>query len=590
MNFYEKAKKQRAEDERNGRRESSQRTADGADGRKRSRSRSKNKQPTQAEELLALADGQDYFHAPDGRAFALVVAEVDGQDHQETLPVRGKDFRSWLGRRYFLKTKKAPSSGMLQDVLGVLEARARYEGGQRQVCCRVGECAGKVYLDLADRKWRVVEIGPDGWRVRGLSPVRFRRPRGMQALPEPQAGGDIKELQQFLNLDRDKDDWLLVLGWLAQSLFPFGPYPVLCLHGEQGSAKSTASRVLRSMVDPSTAPLRSLPRDERDLIIAAGNSWLFTLDNLSVIDGWLSDALCRLATGGGFSTRELYSDAEEVIFDAQRPVLLNGIEELSSRPDLLDRAIVLQLPGLQDDKRQPERVFWARFEEARPRILGALLDALAGALRLREQVRFERLPRMADFAILAEAVSQSLGWKAGAFLDAYELNRDEQDRAALEGSILYEPLKALMQQQACWEGTCSALLGCLAGLVDDKTVKSRAWPKKPRVLSGMLRRLTSNLRRAGIRVTFGERSADRNRDRLVRVELEREGKTPSASSATPDAWDFPEPEADDERTQDRPRPSGATSSENHSSDDADDADGEKYSRSEADAHGDAWEG
>src|SRR5262249_18468602 len=160
-----------------------------------------------------------------------------------------------------------------------------------------------------------------------------------------------------------------------------------------------------------------------------------------------------------------------------------------------------------------------------------------------------------------EAVSQSLGWKAGAFLDAYELNRDEQDRAALEGSMLYEPLKVLMQQQSCWEGTCSALLGCLAGLVDDKTAKSRAWPKKPRALSGMLRRLTSHLRRAGIRVTFGERSADRNRDRLVRVELEQEGKTPSGPSAPSGVWDFPEPGADAGRTNERPQPSADSSSE-----------------------------
>ncbi len=252
---------------------------------------SKRAQLSQAEVLLSLADGQDYFHASDGLAFARVEVETGGRVHEETLPIRGKDFRNWLSRRYFLQTKRAPSTGILKDALNVLDARARYEGPEREVWCRVADLDGKVYLDLADHDWRVVEVGPDGWRVLARSPVCFRRPRGMLALPEPVTGGSLDQLRAFLNLDAGKDDWLLVVGWLVQALSPTGPYPVLCLYGEQGSAKSTTSRVLRSLVDPSTAPLRTVPRDERDLIIAASNSWLVTLDNVSRLDGWLSDAL-----------------------------------------------------------------------------------------------------------------------------------------------------------------------------------------------------------------------------------------------------------------------------------------------------------
>src|SRR5207237_3972573 len=119
----------------------------------------------------------------------------------------------------------------------------------------------------------------------------------------------------------------LSASWLVATLRPTGPYPILVSHGEQGSAKSTLVRVLRSLVDPNTAALRTTPRDERDLVIAATNGWLIALDNLSHLPDWLSDALCRLATGTGFATRELYTDGEESLFVAQRPIVLDGIEE-----------------------------------------------------------------------------------------------------------------------------------------------------------------------------------------------------------------------------------------------------------------------
>src|SRR5262249_50551779 len=91
--------------------------------------------------------------------------------------------------------------------------------------------------------------------------------------------------------------------------------------------------------------------EDRDLFIAASNSWIVGYDNVSRIPSWLSDALCRLATGGGFSTRKLYTDDEEQLFNAQRPVSLNGIEDFVNRPDLADRTIFLTLDPIPEDRR-----------------------------------------------------------------------------------------------------------------------------------------------------------------------------------------------------------------------------------------------
>ena len=138
-------------------------------------------------------------------------------------------------------------------------------------------------------------------------------------------------------------------------------------------------------------------------MIAANNGYLLAFDNLSGLPLWLSDALCRLASGGSFAVRRLYTDDEEVLFQAARPVLLNGIEEVISRPDLGDRAIFLSLAPISEALRRSENELWRDFEIARPYILGALLDAMVHGLRTLGRVRLDRLPRMADFALWAAA-------------------------------------------------------------------------------------------------------------------------------------------------------------------------------------------
>ena len=227
----------------------------------------------------------------------------------------------------------------MQSALNVIEAKAHFDAPERTVHIRVSGLDGRLYLDLCDANWRAVEIDATGWRVIDNPPVRFRRAAGMQHLPAPVAGGSIEALRSFLNVQSD-NDFVLVVAWALAVLRDRGPYPVIVLSGEQGSAKSTFSAILRALLDPNTAPLRALPREDRDLFIAASNGHVLAFDNVSGLPAWISDTLCRLATGGGFAVRQLYTDQDEVLFDAARPVILNGIEEIVTRPDLADRAVV----------------------------------------------------------------------------------------------------------------------------------------------------------------------------------------------------------------------------------------------------------
>jgi hypothetical protein len=240
---------------------------------------------------------------------------------------------------------------------------------------------------------------------------------------------------------------------------PTGPYPVLILQGEQGTAKSTAAKVLRLLIDPSAAPLRTAPRDERDLMIAARNGWIIALDNLSGLSSWLSDALCRIATGGGVSTRELYSDTDEVLIDVQRPIILNGIDDIATRQDLIDRSIIINLETIADNKRKPEAEFWRFFNTCKLAILGALLDRVSRALQQLSDTRLANLPCMADFAVWVTAAEPES--EKHQFITAYRGNRQSAIESGLEGSPVATALREVINPNSPFEGTATELLNRL---------------------------------------------------------------------------------------------------------------------------------
>ena len=461
--------------------------------------------PTQADMLIDIAGAAELFHAADGMAYADI--EIDG--HRETWRVRTKGFRRWLARQYFDESGGAPSSEAMQSALNVVEAKAHFDGPERTVYVRVGSLDDRLYLDLGDETWRAVEITATGWRVIDSPPVRFRRAAGMQPLPVPLSGGSIETLRPFLNV-RSDTDFVLVVAWALAVLRNRGPYPVIVLSGEQDSAKSTFSAILRALLDPNTAPLRALPREDRDLFIAANNGHVLAFDNISGLPSWISDTICRLAKGGGFAVRQLYTDEDEVLFDAARPMILNGIEDMVTRPDLADRAIFLNLEPIPEEYRRSEAELWARFDAERPRILGALLDTVVEGLKRLSETRLPKLPRMADFALWALACEKAI-WPTGTFWSAYCGNRDEAVENVIEADPVAAAVRAFMVERTEWNGTASDLLDALAKSAGEPVAKSKTWPASPQALSGRLRRASTLLRTVGIEIVRTREGRDRAR-------------------------------------------------------------------------------
>ncbi|MCB4825579.1 hypothetical protein LHA35_28170, partial [Roseicella sp. GB24] len=354
----------------------------------------------------------------------------------------------------------------LREAVSMLEAIA-LQGAVREPAVRVcrDEQDDGVWLDLGREDWGLVHVNAQGWRLVPGANVPLLRPRGLRPLPVPvRVDRDLAlaDLRRLLNLrpgeaGQPSGDIVLAVLWLVSVLYPRGPYPVLALDGEQGSAKTTMSLVMRRLADPNLADIQPMPKQERDLALACRNGRLLALDNLSSIAPDMADALCRVATGSGFRERQLYTNDEENMGWVQNPVLLNGIPALLARGDLADRAIALTLPAIPDHLRRTEVDFWREFDTAAAGILGLLLDAIATALRRLPEVRLERPPRMADFAWLACAAAPAFGWSEGQVLAALEENRAAAVAGVIEADAVAATILALAQEHGAWIGTPSEL-------------------------------------------------------------------------------------------------------------------------------------
>lgn len=312
-----------------------------------------------------------------------------------------------------------------------------------------------------------------------------------------------------MNIASDDDFWLVV-GLLVGALRPKGPYAIGVINGEQGSAKSTFVRVVRALLDPNKASTRAYPRNEDDFYVAAVNGYVLSFDNVSYLSPRMADALCRLSTGGGFSKRRLYTDLEEIIVDVSRPVFLNGIPSIIFRPDLMDRTITLTLPSIGPEKRQTERAMARAFEKERPRILGALYDAVAAGLKCQDKVSLKSAPRMADLVEFMTAVEMGMGWEEGRFLRVYEAHQ----RQAMFDLAASDPLVQIIERvlnEGSYRGTAAVLFARILKQLGDRERWPAGVPRAPNRLSGALRRLAPALREMGIEVLLEDGRDEENR-------------------------------------------------------------------------------
>lgn len=452
--------------------------------------------PSILDELVALARAQCQLHHDADRK---AVAVIPSPGRQEVWRVYSTGFEEWLRSAYWRAKEAGVPETTMKSALATIAAAGINDGKQIDLHVRAARDESGYLIDLCDEQWRAVRVTPHGWQVLDHSPVHFTRTQSMRSLPEPERGGDIGLLWQHTNIPGNRR--VMVLTWLLDSFRPDTPFPVLELVGEQGSAKSTTQAVLRSLVDPNKVMLRGRPKTVEDIFVAAANNWLVSYENLSGLTAEQQDAFCTLSTGGGFASRQLYTNGEEHIMETKRPVVLNGIAVVATRPDLIDRVIHVDMPTIPSEARRDEADTSASWERDRPLVFGALLDLFADALRILPSVRLTHKQRMADYERFGEAVSRALGFEPGEFQRQYaELVRAGIDRA-LESNAVAQVLDKYFEERISpwnWQGTA----GQLYDLLNNQIIPDRStWPKSPKGLADQLRRIAPAYRAKGIEIS-----------------------------------------------------------------------------------------
>lgn len=469
---------------------------------------------SQFDTLLMICQSVPYFKTPEGALVALVP-----MGKKEEIVTIGPAFQKWLRKRFFDIEAYLPQVTLLTQITELFEQMALESGQVREIYTRVACQDNVIYLDLANEKRECVMITSEGWEIITQPPVLFRRPAGLLPLPRPAREGMLEELRNFVHV-RD-EDWPLIVGFELMQLHPSGPYPVLVLCGEEGSTKSYGTCSLRNLTDPHAPPTRSIPKDVRDFAIAAQSNWCLALENLSYMPDWLSDALCRLATGSGYGTRRLWTDEDEKLFSTKRPCIVNGIPMLVKNSDLLSRSIVVTMPRLDPKEYRGERELNNLYAEAHARMLGGLLDVVVVALQNLPTVVLTEKTRMIDLLEWTEAAAPALGWERGEFTQRYLESRREHMNEIIGGSMVAEAVVAFVALsiikagETKWEGTYKDFDAKLIGALGSK-YNEKKWPPDSTRLSNALTRLGPALRDQGIEVTkFKETTGEKRR--MIRV-------------------------------------------------------------------------
>jgi hypothetical protein len=472
------------------------------DGKKKSDGGNGKKSPSVVERLLALAEGEarevfrDELDVP-------YVAAPEGGAHR-VIPLDSEEAKSWLTRLYYLDTKKegkprAPNAEAVKATINALRARASFDGQRREVFRRFAEVDGALWIDLGDDSRRAIRITEAGWGIVDRHGVYFVRAKGLRALPLPARGGKLDELRRFISCDHD--GWILLVTWILSTCrAPQQPFGALVLLGPEGAGKSMAARLIREAIDPRTGGLRPPPRDETELAIGALHQHVCAYDNVSRISDDLSDALCRLTTGIGISRRRLFTEYDEAVIELYRPVIMNGIGAIVSRPDLVSRSLPLHLNPVPDEERLTELHLMEQFRSAHPKILGAICDALVACVQGHEASTKESgaLPRLADVVTWARCAEAELGLAPGSVVETLRA----RERNALLDILSTDPVASavleLVRPGAAWQGTPTELYRVLTRLAGDPL--PRAWPRAANALSRRLRRLARALGKLGVEI------------------------------------------------------------------------------------------
>ena len=440
--------------------------------------------------LKALSEQCTGLRDESGKSFIQLPDESKRLLRVDSLP-----FRNALQSLMVERLDRTLNDRELSKALDMFHAVCFRSGETKKVFLRKANSDGCIHLDFGGPQWDSIIIRPGTWQISDTHQVPFRRTQRIQELPRPESGGSFDLLRPLINCS-DADFQLIHL-WALMCLGPDAPYPLLVLRGQQGTAKTSCARLLGELIDPFHGNVRGIPRNERDLAVAAQNSFLMILDNLSGMSSGMSDALCRMSTGGSFAARTCFTDEDEVVLHMHNPIILTGIANTGEKEDLLERSIVVNMLPISDEQRRTEKELREIIHAVKGKVFGALLDEVAQGLAMLPKIKIPALTRMADFCIFSEACGQAMGWPAGEATSLITQTRNN----SMTDALFDDPVALAICNEVFTnrEVKLTATEWCEQLRVSNPTQTGRAgWPKTPKMFSQKVGQIMPLLTKVGI--------------------------------------------------------------------------------------------
>lgn len=443
--------------------------------------------------------------------FHEVFVSVQISDHVETLPIDGNRFEKLIIKECYENNISQVNKDKIKNIVDIIKTKIEFasEVTKKTLSLRVARIGDNYVYDLANQKWEIIEITPEDWNVIPNSDPIFRRFKNNSSQVYPNKKYSESCIQRFfelLNIPGTKER-LLLTAYIVSLFIPNIPKPILVIHGGKGAAKTTTFELIKKIVDPGIVDTLSFPKEANELIQVLSHSYVSYFDNISKIPDLLSDLLCRVVTGSGFSKRKLYTDDDDISYNFKRCIGINGINLASVKPDFLDRSIIIEVNSIHKKKRRKEQDIKNEFNQLLPDILGWIFDLLVKVLKYRkenpEKIKLQEYPRMADFAEFGEIIARCSGHQDGEFMNAYFENIDIQNDEVIEASLVAKTILEFMEDKESWSGSVTLLLNLLTDCLGDENErlkKSNSWITTPNVLSRRIKELEPTLNEKGIEI------------------------------------------------------------------------------------------
>lgn len=418
--------------------------------------------------------GLELFTDPNGTRYATV--NINGINY--TYEIGHNDLDEAIESNYYELTGGFPKESALKAFKKKLRYDAKYQGETKEVYVRFAHVDDEIYIDLGDKLGRAVHITSAGWQVVTNPPVKFIQYGHMLPLPVPLHNGDYRKLLKSLNL-KTKDDELLVLTWPLVAVISSTPRAPLILYGAPGACKSGSISALRGLLDPSASMHTYVQKNAGDAALYIEQNAIPAFDNLTTITKDVENVMCLAATGGAIAKRRLYTNANMVIYQLKRAMLITALEIPTSASDLLDRAIVVALDRVTPGQRRLERDVKREYAQDRPGILGGMCDRLSEMLDLYGKVTPPSdLPRMADHATWACVAALTLGYSQDDFIKAHKRAALRAQQNALEDDDFATVLVDFLSSTGEVEGYVSEVLDALREYASRRGIGREPYPKR----------------------------------------------------------------------------------------------------------------